>query len=45
MCTVGAKSTITSETILDAPAGTPRDVGHGESRLGPFGGSVYVSVR
>jgi hypothetical protein len=44
-CTVGAKSTITSETILDALAGTLRDVGHVESRLGLFGDSVCVSVR
>jgi hypothetical protein len=45
MCTVGAKSTIASETVFDASASTPRDVGHVESRLGPFGDSVCVSVR
>jgi hypothetical protein len=44
-CTVGAKSTITSEIILDAPDGTPRDVGHVESHFGLFGESVCVSAR
>jgi hypothetical protein len=34
-----------SETILDALDGTPRDVGHVESRFGPFGDSVSVSAR
>ena len=31
-CTICAKRTIGSEIILDAPDGTPRDVGHVESR-------------
>jgi hypothetical protein len=43
-CTVGAKLTTASETVLDAPDGTPRDVGHVESRFGPFGDSVSVSA-
>jgi hypothetical protein len=45
MCTVWAKRTMALETIFDAPDGTPRDVGHVESRFGPFGDSVSVSAR
>jgi hypothetical protein len=33
------------ETILDALDGTPRDVGHVESRFGPFGDMVSVNAR
>ena len=32
MCTVCAKRTIGSDIVLDAPDGTPGDVGHVESR-------------
>jgi hypothetical protein len=44
-CTVCTKRTIGTEIVLDAPDGTPRDVGHVESRFGPFGDSVSVSAR
>jgi hypothetical protein len=30
--------------MLDAPDGTPRCVGHVESRFGPFGDSVSVGA-
>jgi hypothetical protein len=43
-CTVGAKHTMASETILDAPDGTPRDVGHVESYFSPFG-DMLVSAQ
>jgi hypothetical protein len=45
MCMVWAKRTMALETIFDAPDGTPRDVGHVESRFGLFGDSVSVSAR
>ena len=41
-CTVCAKRTIGSEIILDALDGTPRWVGHVESRFDSFGHSVSV---
>ena len=44
-CTVCAKRTIGSETILDAPDRTPRCVGHVESRFDPFGDGVSVGAR
>jgi hypothetical protein len=43
-CIVGAKHTMASETVLDAPDGTPRDVGHVESYFSLFGDSVSVSA-
>ena len=44
-CTVCAERTIGSEIILDAPDGTPSDVGHVEPRFVPFGDSVGVGAR
>ena len=44
-CTVCAKRTKGSEIILDAPQGTPRSVGHVESRFDPFGHGVSVGAR
>ena len=44
-CTVCAKCTIGSEIVLDAPDGTPRWVGHVESRFDPFGHGASVGVR
>jgi hypothetical protein len=44
-CTVGAKRTMASETILDASDGTPRDMGHVEYRFGLFGDNISVSAR
>jgi hypothetical protein len=44
-CTGYAECTIGSKIILDAPDGTPRCVGQGESCFGPFGDSVLVSVQ
>jgi hypothetical protein len=44
-CTVCAKRTIGSETILDAPDGTQGVVGHVVYRFGPFGDSVGVGAR
>ena len=35
-CAICAKRTIGSEIILDAPDGTPRDVGPVECHSGPF---------
>jgi hypothetical protein len=43
-CVVCTKRTICSEIVLDAPDGTPRCVGHVESRFGPFGDSVSVGA-
>jgi hypothetical protein len=43
-CVVCAKCTIGSEIILNAPDGSPRRVGHVESRFGPFGDSVRVGA-
>jgi hypothetical protein len=37
--------TIGSEIVLDAPDGTPGDVGYVESHFGPFGDSGSVSAR
>jgi hypothetical protein len=44
-CTVGAKCTMASETILDTSDGTPRDMSHVEYRFGLFGDSISVSAR
>jgi hypothetical protein len=44
-CTVCAKHTLGSEIILDTPVVLLGDVGHVESRFGPFGGSVSVEAR
>jgi hypothetical protein len=44
-CTVCAERTIRSEIILDAPGGSPRDIGHVESHFNPFGDSGSVSAR
>ena len=44
-CTVCAKRTIGSLIILDEPDGTPRCVGHVESRFDPFGDGVNVGAR
>jgi hypothetical protein len=44
-CTVCAERTIGSEIILDAPGGTPGDVGHVESNFGPVGDGVSVGAR
>jgi hypothetical protein len=41
-CMVCAERIVGSEIILDAPDGTPRFVGHVESRFGLFEGSVSV---
>jgi hypothetical protein len=43
-CTVCAKRTIGSEIVLNAPDGSPRRVGHVESRFDPFGDSVSISA-
>ena len=42
---VCAEHTIGSEIILDAPDGTPRDVGHVECHFGLFGDNVSVGAR
>jgi hypothetical protein len=39
-CLVCAKRTIRLEIVLDAPDGTPRDMGHMESHFDPFGYSI-----
>jgi hypothetical protein len=44
-CTVCSKSTIGLQIIFDAPSGTPRCVGHLESRFSPFLDGVSVSAR
>ena len=44
-CMACAKRTIGSEIILDAPDGTPRDVGLMECHSGPFRDVVSVSAR
>ena len=44
-CTVCAERTIGLEIILDAPDGTPSDMGLVESRFSPFGDSVSVIAR
>jgi hypothetical protein len=43
--TVCAERTVGSEIILDAPDGSPRCIGHVESRFNPFGDAVRVSAR
>jgi hypothetical protein len=43
-CVVCAKLTIGSEIVLNGPDGSPRRVGHVESRFGPFGDSVSVGA-
>jgi hypothetical protein len=42
-CTVCAERTIGSKIVLDAPDGSPGDIGHVESHFNPFGESVTVS--
>ena len=44
-CTVCAERTVGSKILLDAPDGTPRCMGHVESRFGPSGDSVSVGAR
>ena len=44
-CTVCAKRTIGSDTILNAPVGTPRRRGSCGISFGPFGDGVSVSTR
>jgi hypothetical protein len=44
-CTVCAERTICFEIVLDAPGGSPRDIGHVESHFNPFGDSGSVSAR
>ena len=44
-CTVCPKRTIGSEIVLDAPDGTPRDVGLVECHSGPFRDVVSVGAR
>jgi hypothetical protein len=41
---VFAKHTIGSEIVLNAPDGSPRRLGHVESRFGLLGDSVSVSA-
>jgi hypothetical protein len=41
-CAVCAKRTIGSEMVLNAPDGSPRQVGQVESHFDPFGDSVSV---
>jgi hypothetical protein len=42
---VCAERTIGSEIVLDAPDGTPSNMGHAESRFGAFGDGVSVGAR
>jgi hypothetical protein len=44
-CTVCAEHTTSSKIILDAPMVLLGDMGHVESRFGPFGDNVSVSAR
>ena len=44
-CPVCAERTIGSKIVLDAPDGTPSDVGHVEPCFDPFGDSVSVGAR
>jgi hypothetical protein len=44
-CTICARRTIGSKIILDASMELDGDVGHVESRFGPFGDSVGVGAR
>jgi hypothetical protein len=43
-CAVCAKRTIGSEIMLNAPDGSPRQVGQVESRFDPFGDSISVGA-
>jgi hypothetical protein len=43
--TVYTECSIGSEIILDTPMELLHDVGHVQSRFGPFGDNVYVSAR
>jgi hypothetical protein len=43
-CTICNEHTIGSEIVLNTPDGSPRRVGHEESRFGPFEDSVSVSA-
>jgi hypothetical protein len=42
---VCAKLTLSSKIILDTPDGLLGEMGHMESRVGPFGHGVSVDVR
>ena len=44
-CAIFAKRTIGSEIILDAPDGTPRDVGLVECHFDPFRDIVCVGAK
>ena len=44
-CTVGAKCTIGSEIVSDAPDGTQGDKAQVEARYGPIGGSMNLDAR
>ena len=44
-CTVGAKCTIGSEIVSDAPDGTQGDKAQVEARFSPFGGSANIYAR
>jgi len=44
-CTVGAKCTIGSEIVSDAPDGTQGDKAQVEACYGPIGGSAYLNAR
>jgi hypothetical protein len=41
-CAVCVECTIGSEIVIDAPDGTPGDMGHVESHFDPFGDSVSM---
>jgi hypothetical protein len=43
-CTVCTERTVSSEIILDAPMDLLDDVGHVESRFGPFVDSVSIGA-
>jgi hypothetical protein len=43
-CAICVERTIGSKIVLDAPDGTPRRVGHVESRFGPFRDIVSVDA-
>ena len=44
-CTVGAKCTIGSEIVLDAPDGTQGDKAQVEAHFSPFGDSSNLDAR
>jgi hypothetical protein len=44
-CTVCAERTIGSEIVLDAPDGTPSNMGQAKSHFGAFGDGVSVGAR